>query len=182
MRKTWMMALVAAVALPFAAYATGTAGNVGGLNWTVPTEWKQEAGARPMRAATYKIPVAKGAPAEEGELAVFYFGQGQGGGIDANVQRWIGQFTQPDGKPSTERAKTKKDKTNGMPVTTVDLTGTYTASMGPMAPATDKPDFRMLGAIVEGPQGAVFFKMTGPKATVSAAEKGFKSLVASVKK
>ena len=51
--------------------------------------------------------------------------------------------------------------------------------MGPSAP---KPGYRLLGAIVEGPQGPHFFKLTGPERTVASAEKGFRKLLESVKK
>lgn len=176
MRKALVLTLACSLLFPL----TVLAQSAGGLSWKVPAGWKED-GARPMRAATYKLPAAKGA-ADEAELAVFYFGKGGGGGIDANVERWISQFDQPDGKPSAEKAKTKKEKVGELPVTTVDLTGVYTASMGPMAPKSNKPDYRLLGAIVEGPEGAVFFKLTGPAKSVAAAEKDFKKLVASVKK
>jgi hypothetical protein len=43
-----------------------------------------------------------------------------------------------------------------------------------------KPKFRMRGAIVEAPEGLVFFKLTGPLNTVATAENDFNSLLASV--
>ncbi len=154
--------------------------SAGGLSWTAPSSWTAQP-QRPMRAATYQIPPAKG-DAEPAELAVFYFGQGQGGGVEQNVQRWYGQFEQPDGKPSASVAKTRKAKVAGLDVTYVELTGTYTASMGPMAPKTNKPGYRLLGAIVEGPQGSVFFKMTGPAKTVEAAKGQFEKVIQGMKK
>ncbi len=152
----------------------------GGLTWTAPAEWAAQ-GARPMRAATYKIPAAKG-DAEGGELAVFYFGQGQGGAVDANVKRWVGQFQTADGKPADKAAKTKTEKLNGLPLTTVDVKGTYVGGGPMMGPSTPKPGYRLLGAIVEGPEGAVFFKLTAPEKTAAAAEKPFRKLLESVKK
>ncbi|WP_342377098.1 hypothetical protein NVS55_37585 [Myxococcus stipitatus] len=152
----------------------------GGLTWTAPSEWAAQ-GARPMRAATYKLPAAKG-DAEPGELAVFYFGPGQGGAVDANVKRWLGQFQTADGKPVDGVAKTKTEKLNGMPVTTVDVKGTYLGGGPMMGPSTPKPGYRLLGAIVEGSEGAIFFKLTGPEKTVAASEKAFRKMLESVKK
>jgi len=43
-----------------------------------------------------------------------------------------------------------------------------------------KPNSRMRGAIVEAPEGLVFFKLTGPLNTVAAAENDFNSLLGSV--
>ncbi|GEN10754.1 hypothetical protein MFU01_57910 [Myxococcus fulvus] len=157
-----------------------SAQEAGGLTWTAPKEWEAQ-GERPMRAATYKLPAAKG-DTEGGELAVFYFGQGQGGAVDANVKRWLGQFQTADGKPVDKVAKTKTEKLNGMPVTTVDVKGTYAGGGPMMGPSTPKPGYRLLGAIVEGPEGALFFKLTGPEKSVAASEKAFRKLLESVKK
>lgn len=152
----------------------------GGLSWKVPEGWKTEA-PRSMRAATYQIPPVKG-DVEGAEVAVFYFGPGQGGAVDANVKRWVGQFKKADGSPADSEAKTKRETFNGLPVTTVDLKGTYAGGGMMMAPSDPKPNFRLLGAIVEGPEGAVFFKLTGPEKTVAGAQKSFRKLLETVKK
>ena len=152
-----------------------------GVTWTRPARWAAE-GARPMRAATYRVPAAKG-DAEDGECAVFYFGPGQGGAVEANLKRWIGQFEQPGGKSSEEVAKTAKQTINGLNVTTVDLSGDYLASAGPMSPVKEKkPGYRLLGAIVEAPQGSLFFKFTGPAKTVAASAQEFQSLLKSLRR
>ncbi len=168
----------ALVAVSLLLSAVAFAQDAGGLSWTIPGDWKRLPD-RPMRAGTWMIPEA--GASEPGELAVFYFGPNQGGGIDANVQRWIGQFVQPDGKPSDKVAKITKQKVGAHQVTRVELTGTYTASMGPMAPKSNKPGYRLLGAIVEGPEGAVFFKITGPEKAVDAAKADFDTVIKSVK-
>ena len=157
--------------------------SAGGLGWTPPASWKVDA-PKPMRAATYRIEPTAG-DADVGECAVFYFGPGQGGDVDANIKRWIGQFSQPDGKPSEPLAKTQKRKINGLDVTTIDLSGTYAGSMGPAGPMSptkvSKPGYRLLGGIVEGPQGPIFFKLTGPTKTIKAAQPSFEKLLSSVK-
>jgi hypothetical protein len=127
-----------------------------------------------MRAATYIIPAAEG-DSEGGECAVFV---NLGGGVEANITRWIGQFEKTDGEP-----KQKKETINELPVTTVDVSGTYKGG-GPMIgqPSMSKAGHRLLGAIVEGPEGDVFFKLTGPAKTVAAAENEFQEMLKSVKK
>jgi hypothetical protein len=40
----------------------------------------------------------------------------------------------------------------------------------------------LLGAIIEGPSGEVFFKLTGPAKTIAAAESEFQAMLKSVKK
>lgn len=147
----------------------------GGLSWTPPGTWKS-AGQKPMRVATYTVPAAPG-DTEAGECAVNYFGPGQGGGVQANVDRWMGQFQQASGK------KTGKKTIHGLDVTTVDVSGTYTGMGGPMAAShTSKPGYRLLGAIVEGPEGAVFFKFTGPAKTVAAGQATFDKMLDTLKK
>ena len=42
------------------------------------------------------------------------------------------------------------------------------------------PGYQMLGAIIDGPQGMVFFKLTGPQAAVTAAAKDFDAMLASL--
>ncbi len=156
----------------------GQAASSGEIKWTPPPRWKLGP-ERPMRAATFLIPAAAG-DKEGAECAVF----GQiGGGVDANIKRWVGQFEQPDGSASEAKAKQKKEMINGLPVTTVDLTGTFTGSgMAMGQPSEKKTGYRLLGAIVEGPQGEIFFKLTGPAKTVAAAQEEFQSLLKSLKK
>jgi hypothetical protein len=148
-----------------------------GIRWTAPASWKAEA-ARPMRAATYSIPLASG---DQGiaECVVNYFGPGQGGGVDANIERWKGQVHGPDGKPAP--AKIDKRTVRGVAVTIIDASGTYTGMGGPMAASTKPaPGYRLLGAIVEGPGGNVFFKLTGPAKTIAAQQKNFEQLLLSI--
>ena len=158
-----------------AAVTPALAESAGGIQWNAPSGWQNQ-GSRPMRAATYSVPAAAG-DAEGGECAVYYFGPGQGGGVDANVKRWLGQFEQPEAKPASKRT------INGLAVTTIDATGTYTGAGGPMARTrSSKPGYRLLGAIVEGPQGNVFFKFTAPAKTAAASGKGFEQLLQSLGK
>ena len=157
-----------------AAAALAVEGSAAGVKWTAPASWKALE-ARMMRVATYEIPAAGGA--EAGECGVFYFGQGQGGGVEENLSRWAGQFEQAP-------APKKGEKTvHGLKVHTIEVSGTYTAAGGPMMKSqAKKPGYRLLGAIVEGPQGNVFFKCVGPAATIAKAQADFDALIGSVAK
>jgi hypothetical protein len=169
------MRIAGMLALLLSLDAAVRAESAGGIQWTAPPGWKAQA-QRPMRAATYAVPAVAG-DKEDGECAVFYFGPGQGGGVEANIQRWISQFE------TTAKPQTAKKTVAGLPVTTIDLSGTYLASAGPMSPTkTSKPGYRLLGGIVEGPQGAVFFKFTGPVKTVAANQAAFDKLLSSVRR
>ncbi|MBS1788114.1 MAG: hypothetical protein JST85_10350 [Acidobacteria bacterium] len=153
-------------------------GPTGEIKWTAPSHWEAKP-AGGMRAATYLVPAAAG-DSEGGECAVFV---NIGGGTQANIDRWIGQFQQPDGSASAAKAKQGKETINGLTVTTVDVTGTFSGGGMAMGQApTPKPGYRMLGAIVEDPSSVVFFKLTGPAKTIAAAQNEFKTLLKSVKK
>jgi hypothetical protein len=153
--------------------------SIAGVSFTVPSEWV-DLGPAGMRAAQFQLPPVDGdkAPAE---VSVFYFGPSSGGGVDANIQRWIGQMTQADGGNSADLAKKETIQVDGMPVHIVSLDGTF--NPGSMS-ADNGPHegYRMMGAIVEGAQGSVFFKLTGPKATATQMEAGLRDLVSSFKK
>jgi hypothetical protein len=132
-----------------------------------------------MRLAQYRLPRQEGDP-EDAELAVFYFG-GQGGSVQANVDRWIGQFSNSDGSPVTNPRVSEKE-TNGIPLTLVDVSGTYHQAQGPMmAQTTARENYRMMAAVAEGPGGPTFFKLTGPQPTVDHFEESFNSFLGTLR-
>ncbi len=165
---------------PDPAMGAMTTSEAAGVGWTVPTRWQVQP-PRMMRVATYLVPKSEGDD-EAGECAVFFFGQGQGGSVELNLQRWQEQFETESGEPPTPAQR--RSTINGIDVTTVSLAGTYLASMGPMfqSGAEKKPGYKMLGAIVGAPEGNVFLKLTGPEKTVMSAEGEFQDLLNSLRK
>ncbi|MEK9139394.1 MAG: hypothetical protein AAB393_19930 [Bacteroidota bacterium] len=149
--------------------------SAGSVHWTRPEQWAVQL-PRQMRIATYGVPAAEG-DAEGAECAVFYFGSGQGGDVNANIDRWVSQF-EGAGKPEQS-----SKEVNGLKVTLVQIAGTYLAPGGPMMQSSGKKEnYRLLGAIVAAPEGMVFFKFTGPAKTIAAAEGDFNSVINSVAK
>jgi len=133
-----------------------------------------------MRAATYIVPAAPG-DADAAECVVYFFGQGSGGSVDANIERWKGQILKPDGKVAD--AQIQKRTIHGLPVTTIDSTGTYTGMGGPLAPgAIVKNQYRMIGAVIVNPGGNLFVKFTGPVKTVTLNKAKFDQLLQSFEK
>jgi hypothetical protein len=105
-----------------------------------------------------------------------------GGDIQANIDRWIGQFDEA----KKEDAKVEKKEIAGQTVHIVDISGTYKESMGggPFAPGPTKklPNYRMLGAIVVTKDaGTTFIKMTGPKDIVEKLAESFRKSVEELK-
>jgi len=145
--------------------------SVGGLVFTRPDGWAWVAPTSPMRKAQFSVKSADaGVPAE---VVFFAFGPGEGGGVEANVRRWLGQF-EPDGKNDT--ADRHEENIGGIPVTFVSQRGTFAGGM-PGGPASPQPDYALRGAILSAAQGTVFVKMTGPEKTVRAAGESFLEMV-----
>lgn len=158
----------------------GTATSSGNLHFHAPEGWIEEQPSSQMRRAQYRLPGQRGE--DDAELAIFVF-PGTGGSVQANVDRWIGQFTQPDGSSSAEKAEINKREVNGLPVTFVSLTGTYDpGSMAPMAGGTSEPQegYKMLAAIIETTSDPWFLKLTGPETTVDYWKDSFDAFVESV--
>lgn len=149
-----------------------------GLRYTVPQSWQRVPAPSDMRAAQYRIPGAT--PEADAEVVLFFFGPGQGGTTEANLERWYGQFTQPDGRPSKDAAVVTVRTVNGLKVTTVDLRGTYRAQMRPGEGGGPKPDTRMLAAAIEGPGGPWFLRIVGPAATIDGVAADFNQTLLSL--
>jgi len=133
-----------------------------------------------MRAATYPVAPAPG-DREGAECVVYFFGIGQGGSIQANLDRWEGQFKDSSGKPAP--AKVNKYTVHGLSVTTIDVSGEYSGMAGPAATAPVRVfGYRLLGAIVESRDGNVFIKFTGPAKTMAANQPKFQQLLNSFQK
>ncbi len=134
------------------------------LDLKVPKSWKQSDAPRAMRLATFEIPAAEG-DKEKGELAVSSF-PGGGGGIDANISRWVGQFSAEGRAAEVHQGKAGKNE-----YFLVNISGTFGKTSGPPfgSKTTPTPGQRMIGIILnlEG-KNVYFLKLTGPDATVAA--------------
>jgi hypothetical protein len=152
----------------------------GSLAFTAPAAWRSRPASSSMRVAEFVVPRVQ-ADTEDGELIVYYFGTGAGT-VEANVDRWIGQIQQPDGSDTKAKAARTTRVVNGLNVTMVDASGTYTAEMRPGATEHfNKPDFRLRAAVVETPRGPYYLKLTGPAKTIAANDAAFAAFVGSLK-
>lgn len=149
----------------------------GKLQLTAPEAWVRKQPKTRIVEHEFAIPVV-GGDEIEGRFTVM----GAGGGVDANIQRWLGQFTQPDGSSTKEKSKVQKMQINGVEVHYVDIAGDFKDQPGPFAPAVTRENYRMLGAIIVTEKaGMHFLKLYGPKATVSGQEEPFKQMLNGLK-
>jgi hypothetical protein len=150
----------------------------GTLTFTAPPAWKARPAASSMRVAEFVVPKAPADP-EDAELIIYFFGGG-GGSVEANIQRWVGQFQQPSGAAKDGGRATFN--VGNLKVTTVNVSGTYVAELRPgAAERHNKPNFRMRAAVVETPKGPYFVKFTGPAATVKQASAAFDQFLKSLR-
>ncbi|UCF66889.1 MAG: hypothetical protein JSV80_14050 [Acidobacteriota bacterium] len=149
------------------------------LEWDVPEGWLEQPPSSPMRKAQYALP----GPAGEGSCVVFYFGPGQGGGVDANIARWIGQFRGADGGSAEHSAQTLELDGGRLPVTIIEAHGTYVGGMGTAMGGADTPlaDHRMLAAVARGPDANWFFKCLGPEQTMELHQAAFDAFIRSLR-
>ncbi len=160
-------ATVTASSTTAAPSASGTAAGAlpAAVVWTAPARFVKEPGDKPMRLATYHSPKA-GTDTEETTLAVAQ----AGGGLDANIERWMGQFS-----PITKKTRTERT-VGALTATIVEAHGTFTGMSG-----GPKDKHMLLGAIFPVKDGNFFFfKLVGGEASVEAARADFDALVASV--
>jgi hypothetical protein len=151
--------------------AAGVTVDLGGLKSTAPASWKEVPVTSPMRLKQFAIPGKEG----DAELVVFFFGQGQGGSIQQNLDRWKQQFQLPAGQTPESASKTTTVKLASAKATVLDIRGTYMFKARPMdpGPGEPRPNHRMLAAVLESAKGNYFIKLTGPAKTIEQSKKEF---------
>lgn len=151
---------------------------LGPFSMATPATWGVKPVTSSMRVADYVLPAPAG---EEAELVVYYFGASGAGSIDANLDRWFGQFTQPDGRATRDVAKIEHVQLSGQDATLVSVAGHYHAAAMPGGDeVVDKPDQALLAAIVASPSGPYFFKLVGAKKTIDANAASFRAMLSSL--
>jgi hypothetical protein len=151
--------------------------DAGGLTFQVPTAWKSSTPSSPMRKAEIKVAPVEG-DKEPAELVVFAF-PGGAGTVDANIKRWQSQFKDADGNPP--RIESKEVKGKNVDVTRVETAGHYFPMTFPGQPKqVDRPNYRLLGAIVQTGTTGYFLKMVGPDKTMQAIRPDFDQLISTI--
>jgi hypothetical protein len=146
---------------------------VGGLTMPKPVTWVWTVPSMQFRALQYAVP-AEGVNSPAAELVFSVFPAGDGGPVDANLERWASQFR--DGA-NAAASKRSESTVNGMKVSRIESVGDY-MGMGAAAP---RPGCMQLGAIVQAPGRNVFIKVVGPQATVESNRKAFEAMIAGMR-
>lgn len=148
----------------------------GTLRLQAPVAWKSVEPKFNMIEAEFQIPKSDGEDSD-GRLTIM----ASGGGIEGNIERWKGQFSDPDDGPASE-AKIDVIEVAGMKTHMVDMSGSYADRPdGPSSPPVFRKNYRMLGAIIETENAGMYFvKFYGGKDTVEANAKRFEAFIKSL--
>jgi hypothetical protein len=145
---------------------------IGAFSFVVPEGWRQVAPSSPMRKA--QLEVSRGSA--KAEVTFFQFGASEGGSAADNVARWYAQFPGSEDKQITEHVQSGAVK-----ITFAMTEGTFSSGT-PGGQTTPMTGYALCGAILEGGEGNVFIKMTGPEAVVKASTDAFKKMVSDAAK
>jgi len=179
-RTAWLMAITCGVVVVVSGPvlrgggAKGTVVEIDGLKSLTPANWVAEKPDNKLRVAQLRIPKV-GDDTQDAELVIFHF-EGQGGGVEANVKRWKDMFFPPRGKTIDDVSSVQQLKVGDVPVTTLDVQGTYKYKKAPFVPdskAELRPGYRMLAVHFGSKNGPYFIRLVGPAATVTQNQKGF---------
>jgi len=156
--------------------------SIAGITFTPASQWK-DFGPSNMRQADYAYGPLEN-DVDSATLSVFYFGQSNGGSTEANLDRWIRQMSFPDNRDPHKAAIRNNITVEDMPVHIVTVLGNYNAPVGGMmsGQTVSKENYRLIGIVVEAPEGNLFFKLTGPEYTARIMTEAFMTMIKQIKK
>ncbi len=148
------------------------------FRWATPAGWKLMP-ATQMRQLNFSF-----GPQGAGECYLSMTNGAVGATVD-EINRWRKQMAQPPVEAANLDVLPKLDFLK-QPCPYLMLEGNYTPASGMMMaaamPSESKPDYGLLGVVLEVPamQAVLTVKLVGPKALVAAEEASFKSFVTSL--
>lgn len=143
------------------------------LDLTIPAAWKTEAPKSSIVQHEYSLTKPEG---EDAAGATRITMMAAGGGVEPNIKRWEGQFSEGP------EAKVEKFDAAGQKVHFIEIEGTFKESMGggPFSGGKTvmQKDYMMLGGIIELADGRLYFiKLTGPVAEAKPQAEAFKKML-----
>jgi hypothetical protein len=151
--------------------STGGVVEVGGLELTAPESWVRQPPRSQFVTAEFSLPRAEG-DESDGRLTVSV----AGGSIDANLERWRGQF-----EGDLTRDVAEDLEIAGLTVRLLDCAGTFNDQPGPFAPGVQRDGYRMIGAVIPTEGQLTFVKAYGPEKTIAQYEESIRTFLQSLK-
>lgn len=128
------------------------------ISLTAPAGWQTRPPGSSFVVAEFVLPRGEGDDAD-GRLTI----STAGGTVEANIDRWKGQFD-----PPPQQASNDEIDVAGLKLTIVDFSGDFNDQRGPLAPAVKRPGYRMIAAVIPVEGQLYFIKATGPQNTIAA--------------
>jgi hypothetical protein len=138
----------------------------GGPTWTAPSSWKEIAGGQFLYAKF----IISGEGESEAVVNVST-SAGDGGGLSANVNRWLGQLGQAPWSKDEILNKVKEVATTGGHAMIVEMSGTDVRTGGSTS---------IVGAIVNNSGSTWFYKLMGDSDLVAAQKEAFTTFLIEV--
>lgn len=141
-----------------------------GFRFRVPAGWQQvelSPAQQGFITASFQIPQA----GDGVKLTL----SSVGGGVDANLKRWVGQFQLPPG----ETPRQESIRVDSIDAVWLDLRGTFNS--GTALDSNVESDMRMIGVAIPRSPRDFYLKLTGPREQLLKAEKEFRDFVKSAR-
>ena len=135
-----------------------------GLKLTAPEGWQAMDPGAPSSSgfrvsgpiAVFKLEQVEG-DAQDAVVRLTHFPGMKNIPVQAQLDRWFGQVSQPDGSSTKEKSKVDTWEKDGVKISVADMTGMMPPESGTV---------RMIAAIIEHPNGPHFVKAVGPVNTI----------------
>jgi hypothetical protein len=142
------------------------------LAFTAPATWKRTKPRSSLVQVEFALPHTDKDNAD-GRLTLSIVN----GTVKDNIDRWKGQFVGTIDKPKQEEREI-----HGVNVTLVDFAGTFGDQAGMMGPVVNRPDYRMIAAIIPISDQLYIVKAVGPRQTMATHVDAINSFVESVRR
>ncbi|MFN0198381.1 MAG: hypothetical protein ACKVT0_16665 [Planctomycetaceae bacterium] len=145
--------------------------SIAGMSFRLPEKWTEIELTKEQQGfvdARFQIPTS----AEPLTLTV----TSVGGGIEANIDRWLGQVELEPG----DSPKIEDFEVNGLTCKWVDLRGTFQSGMSGGNTSPQK-NWRMIGIAIPHTPREVYLKVTGPRAAIAEVEEQIREFATSAK-
>jgi hypothetical protein len=149
---------------------------IAGVTFNPASQW-QVLGPHGEKKAFYKYDPVLG-DSVGAELSIYHFGSERRRWQDI-MNRWIEQMSYPDGRDPYSAAIRHDREVGGMTAHVLSILGTYhpPAEGFDREEAPTSPGHRIIAVAVEGPEGDVYFKLTGPDSTARVMTEAFMNMI-----
>jgi hypothetical protein len=168
--------LAVALVAPASAFGQATELTLLGYHATPPATWVTRAPSSTSRLAEFTLPPTS---AGTGEVVVYFFGPQQPPNVDANLARWKGQFSHPDGSSVSE--KVTRDSSGAFPLVFAEYDGSYRRGIGAGSADSVRTAQRLIAAIVPTPKGTMYIQLFGSTNRIAAERDAFTSFVKAIR-